>query len=1059
MSASIGNNFVVYRSSAGSGKTFTLVKEYLKLAFKNKSDLTKSYKSILAITFTNKAAAEMKWRIITALKEISSGEKTILGEKVCAEMNISYEDMQERAEIVLTEILHHYSDFSIGTIDSFTNRIIRTFAMDLQLPVNFQIETDTASVYNKIIANLIGNLGRDATLTNYLLQFSLSQLEEEKSWDPEGNLLSFISKIHQEGTNHLVGQLKEFAIEDFDKVRIQLESNKKTYERTLIQYGQTAISLIESQQLSVEHFYNSGRGIYNLFRKLLTPSTETTISELMNNYVKTTLNEDKWASGKATPTDIENIESIKDALRNIVEQVVQYIKEHKSQYDFCVILYKNIYAIGLVNELSKLIDLYKEEENILFISEFNEKISDVVSKEPTPYIYERLGERFQHFLLDEFQDTSSLQWQNILPLIDNSLASNHMNLIVGDGKQSIYRWRNANVEQFAALPMVEHADTDIIIKERQDTLIRNYKPDILKVNRRSDSQIVIFNNKLFQALSEKVLVGNQCKIYDNQEQEHNHNDKGYVSIEFPIPDNDMDRESINNVLTLQHIKDAINDGYAYNDICVIVRTNKNGNSVANYLIENNIPVVSADSLLLKYAKEVEVIISFLKYLTNQKDMVSAAVVVNYLKVIQLINEDQCILFTKSLSAKSNRKSLFDILAECRIPCNINKLLTANVFDVCLEIIMILKLNKANSQYIRFFIDDVLTFLQTNTSNLLEFLDWWNRQSEKSSVIIPEGINAVNIMTIHGSKGLEFPIVIAPYLEWELFKPQSVWVELNQPDMQIPVAMIETTAITENTIFGEVTAKEKQQSIMDNLNLLYVCFTRAVHRLHIISPKPPKKRSSNSCYNWMYEYATSLDAAVSEKLFIDFGSKCLKENEKSPKKGMEQLAISGLEFNIENSAIKIKESSAYQYTEGIEKAREKGVFIHYILSQIKTIDDLEDVLQKTVLLGDITEQEYIELKASISQLISRDELLPYFQKGVEVKNEFEILSKDGIILRPDRVVIKLHEAVIIDYKTGKRNQKRYHAQMSDYQKALEQLGYSSIKKILVYIQENEIEICP
>lgn len=210
---------------------------------------------------------------------------------------------------------------------------------------------------------------------------------------------------------------------------------------------------------------------------------------------------------------------------------------------------------------------------------------------------------------------------------------------------------------------------------------------------------------------------------------------------------------------------------------------------------------------------------------------------------------------------------------------------------------------------------------------------------------------------------------------------------------------------------------------------------------------------------MYEYATSLDAAVSEKLFIDFGVKSPKENDKSPRKGMEQLAINGLEFNIANNAIKIKESSAYQYAEGVEKARELGVLIHLILSQIKTIDDLETVLQKTVLLGDITEQERVALKASITQIISQKELLPYFQKGVEVKNELEILSKDGTILRPDRVVVNQKEAVVIDYKTGKRNPKKYHAQMSNYQKALEQLGYTSVKKILVYLQENEIEICP
>lgn len=1046
------HNFIVYKSSAGSGKTFTLVKEYLKLALKDKLNLSKAYRSILAMTFTNKAASEMKWRIIKALKEISSGENEFLSKLIAAELNISTDDLRERAGVVLTDVLHNYSDFSIGTIDSFTHRIIRTFALDLKLPINFQIETDADTVFKKVIGLLINNLGKDSLITNYLVQFSLDQLEDNKNWDPEKTLTDFIKEINKEGVHDLIEQLHEFDISYFDDIKKKLLVVIKQYESTLKAEGQKALKLIESKQLKAEPFAGGSSGIYNLYVKLAEVK-ETSESELFKSTVNKTLDGDNWYSAKATAADKQAIDSIKTELQQIALDVRAYVQQHEQRYNVFKLIHKNIYAMGLVNELAKLTQEYKTDENILFISEFNEKISDVVNNEPTPFIFERLGDRYKHFLLDEFQDTSAMQWQNMLPLIDNSLGNGHLNLIVGDGKQSIYRWRNADVEQFVNLPQVNALNKNDLLIEREDSLIRNFKEEVLNRNFRSESVVVKFNNQLFDHLSDSVLNDDLKKIYHYQKQEHKAEENGYVSLDFPEL-NEQDADEVNTAQVLKYIQTAIEDGYSYNDICIIIRQNRHGNTIANFLIGQGIPVVSADSLLLNNAVEINIILCFLKYIANQKDLVSASAVVQYLKDQQFCNEEEYIYFLRALNV-SKTKNLFSILAECKIVSDTVKLTAYNLFDSCLEIISVLKLNQANPQYVRFFLDELLSFLQSNTSNINLFLDWWERRIEKASVIIPEGINAVNIMTIHASKGLEFPIVITPYLAWEIEKAQSIWVDVEEEGLDLPVALITTNKATDDTVYKPLAEKERQQQALDSLNMLYVDFTRAVDRLHIISPKL-KKNSSKNCHTWLYQFASAQADFDTEKQQVSFGLLSKKQNDHH-KKGLDQLPIPQLIFNRNSEVVQIKGSSNYQSNEEVVKAREYGILVHYILSQIKTKQDIDAVITKVTLSGDVSKEEAAKISTDIKKLLELKMITSYFEEGVEIKNEVEILTQAGDILRPDRVVIQGDHAIVIDYKTGKKNAQKYHAQMQDYEYALLSLGYASVKKLLLYIHEQEVEV--
>ncbi len=682
-------NFIVYKSSAGSGKTYTLVKQYLKLALGDKNSLATAYKSILAITFTNKAASEMKWRIIKALKEIGIGSNEILGSSLSIEMQISINELKERAAQLLTNILHHYSDFSIGTIDSFTHRIIRTFSTDLKLPINFQIETDVESVFKKVTSILINNLGIDKQISDFMVAYSMAQVEDNKHWDPEQTLIDFLKEINKEGIGEQVGLLAKYTISDFEKIRQQLVSFIKQYESVLREFGNKGLLLIKTKGLSNETFAYGKNGICNLYNKLAEVS-ETSDAGLFKTNVEITLTEDKWHSVKATGFDKANIDAIKDQLKTIALEARDYVNRNHQKYVVFKMVQKNIHAMGLINELAKLTAQFKADENILFISEFNERISAVVNNEPTPFVFERLGDRYKHFLLDEFQDTSAMQWRNMLPLIDNALSNAGLNLIVGDGKQSIYRWRNANVEQFVNLPNIAGAEDNPLLNERQDSLIRNFEENILNTNYRSRSVIVKFNNSLFNHLSSAFLHENLQKIYFKQEQLHSPEISGYVSLNFPaLEENDSD--IANTELILNHVQQALLDNYSYNDICIIVRENRHGNTVANFLISHNIPVVSSDSLLLVNSAEVNVLVAFLKYLSNQRDLVSACVVVNYFYDKELFDQEKYVTYLRDLNIYKN-KTLFNILTNCGLNVDVAKLTSSNLFDTCIELENILELN-------------------------------------------------------------------------------------------------------------------------------------------------------------------------------------------------------------------------------------------------------------------------------------------------------------------------------------------------------------------------------
>ena len=447
-------SFFVYKSSAGSGKTYTLVREYLQLALA--APEPDYFRHILAITFTNKAADEMKDRVLKKLAALSTSDtghptSDPLKEELKTNLNLSDAELAHRAGKLLSHILHNYSDFSISTIDKFTHRILATFSHDMRLPVTFNVEVESDELLTEAIDILLQKAGSDEALTKTLVEFAETRADEDKDWRIENSIFQ-LSKILFDEEGHLhVEELKNLTPADFENVRKSSAVFCTNYENILKGIAQQALKIIADEGIPLDDFYQSRNGIGNWFRRIAEGNTDNLEG---GAHVQKAVGQGIWYTDKKP----DNVKASIDGVAPLLLECYQQIQNAKEQYHKDYLLYelvaKNLYAVSVLSEVEKILSEIKTLNNTVHISEFNRLISGVVMYEPAPFIYERIGQRYKHYLVDEFQDTSVLQWLNLLPLLDESLALKQFNMVVGDGKQAIYRWRGGRVEQFTQLPQV-----------------------------------------------------------------------------------------------------------------------------------------------------------------------------------------------------------------------------------------------------------------------------------------------------------------------------------------------------------------------------------------------------------------------------------------------------------------------------------------------------------------------------------------------------------------------------------------------------------------------------
>ncbi len=1035
--------FKVYRSSAGSGKTFTLVREYLRLSLSGTD--AASYRHILAITFTNKAATEMKERVLSSLKGFSKLESDpdfdeVMFSMIRSELHLSIEELQKRASACFEHMLHHYSDVAISTIDKFVHSVIRSFARDLQLNPDFEVEIDMAGLIEKSVDELLSLVGLDNDLSELLVQFAQSRLEDESNWNIKKDLTRFAKHLHKEESGYFMSLISEMNNDSFKEVRNLILKYNKIFTDRVLSFVEKSEEEIASSGVDLSLF--SGGDLPNYLKKLKNDEYIATTTRLTKSM-------DKGYLGKAT--DKGEDRSIMEIASNGVIPILNELNDFiESEYTNVIIgnaVLKGIYPLATLKRIEDQIEEIKLREGILPISDFNRMVSSVVAENPAPFIYERIGERFNHFLIDEFQDTSVLQWQNFLPLLENSLSKAKFNMVVGDGKQAIYRWRSGEVEQFDRLPEIYKHQGKSFIKDKEEILKYNYQEARLKSNFRSKYEVIDFNNKLFTRLSEE-LSGAYQSIYENHEQEMHKGKGGLVSVEI-IPKKMDDAEELNLSFLLKNIQEAQEAQFPLSSMAVICRKNKQAKLVARFLLENNIPVISSESLMLTQDAAVELVISTLKILNHPEDTTAAiSIIRNYYVVNDAISEiDSTLWKYRKENPKYKREVSIDIHAFLR-DVGLNELIDAQSEDGLYEsferVIRAYKLHEQANVFIEFLAEQIHQFAVRRRNDIEAFLSWWDGHGDALSIRMAKGLDAVTIMTIHKSKGLEFPVVFLPFLNWSSHHQDEAWIELGDRFNPLKAALVSLNKEFEKTEYADVYIEESNKKILDDLNLLYVACTRAKDRLYIVA------EDGRSPSNKIITYIQSIDdPSLFQNGRWQFGEAHKYESEKLIQTDVE---MSRFPSRALYSQLKLSLESPRNWD--IQQpldARERGTLLHQILEKYTGLDSLGLVVESVVdnpLLRDKWQER-------IKQCLKIPQVQKWFDSSGTILTEVSFLDRDGNIYRPDRVVLSDDLVEIIDYKTGEENTK-YGDQIRTYMNLAKEIYQIPVRGYLLYLDKGKVE---
>jgi len=1039
-------SFSIYDASAGSGKTYTLVKEYLKIILSSpKND---AYRNILAITFTNKAVHEMKSRIVGSLSEFAKDEPSAkafdLMTDLSQETGLSVIKIKTKSQNIIKHLIHNYAAFDISTIDKFTHKVIRAFAHDLNLPMTFEVTLDTENLLIEAVDAIIAQAGQDETLTKLLIDFTMEKTDDDKSWDVSREILETGRLVLNENNRNEILHFQDKSIEEFVEIKKKMLALCKELESENEKLATELLELIEKNGIDLKSF---SRGTFPNHLESIRDGKFNPRNKTFHEFYDIAIN--KTAKDRAL---IENL--IPDLLK-----ALEKIYKNFEKRDFYKAFLKNITPLSLLNTVSNELAKIQSEQNVLSISEFNAIIHREIQNQPAPFIYERLGERYRHFFIDEFQDTSEMQWQNLIPLIDNSLSglddfgNKGTLMIVGDPKQSIYRWRGGKAEQFIEL------SKDVNPFNNPDKQIKH-----LNTNYRSYSEVIDFNNAFFKLISTEFSNEDYKDLYENHSFQNSNSKKGgYVNISFlPIieksdfaDDEDVVEKSDLYVLaTLNTIQKVVREGFEYKDIVILTRKRDQGIAIANYLTEQNIPLLSSETLMIQNATEVRLIVHLLKYLNNSADLESKANFLHFLATNMAI-EIPIHDFIAQGMAQKLEIDFEKWLLTFDVSLSFEDVRKKSLYEAVEIIIAKFVLPSEGNAYVQFFLDIVLERDIRNQAGIADFLSYWDKNGEKFSIPSPEGNNAVRIMTIHKSKGLEFPVVIMPFAEEDYNrKPKDkLWLDAEDVDLGVPKVLVDNSSAVEG--FGESASAvfnlKKQEELLDNVNVLYVALTRAEEQLYVISQSLKERKDGelpSNMASFFIKYLIHAGVYDSEKFEYEFGNSTRLSKITKSINLVKTIPVVAEVLKPKN--IRIAQREALMWGTHQQEAIAYGNIVHEILAFVKDKSDVDLAITKAIENGLIKIDQVDLVLKSLQEIVNHPELSICFNGDYNILNEQTIVQKEGRILKPDRVVLTQNkEAYLLDYKTGAINSK-YANQIQEYQDAIEDLGYKVLKKALVYI---------
>ena len=1055
---------LVYKASAGSGKTFTLAVEYIKLLIQHPT----AYRNILAVTFTNKATTEMKERILGQLYGIWTNDpasKPYLN-KIKEELNLSEKDIRESAGDALNLMIHDYSRFRVETIDSFFQSVMQNLARELELGASLNIELDNSTALSEAVDMMIEKLDRNSPVLYCLLDYIEERIQEDKQWKVANEIKDFGKNIFNEEYIEKGKELRN-TLKDKDCIKHYRKMLKAIEEDALEQmksFGEQFFGSLELHGLSVDDLNRKKTGIASYFSKLLRGETS---DEIRNATVEKHLEgEEQWAT-KSCPNHTIVVELAKKELIPLLQTAEEFRSKNNKIINSCQLSLRHVNNLRLLTNIDEEVRELNQAKNRFLLADTNALLHNIVREGDPSFVFEKIGTQIRHVMIDEFQDTSRMQWNNFKLLLLEGLSQGADSLIVGDVKQSIYRWRNGDwkilnnlKKQIGAFPIQEKT---------------------LKANRRSEANIVLFNNEIFEA-SLDILnkryedeQGDPCTelmdAYKDVSQEiHREPGKGSVKLNFLANKEDVSYQEDTLQQLTTEIDEMLKQGVKLNDMAILVRKNSLIPLIADYFDKHTSHrIVSDEAFRLDASLAICMLIEAIRYLVEPDNLVAKAqLAIAYQNEVLGNNLDLNTILLDDLE-----KFLPEAFIKHR-----HQLSLMPLYELLEKLFGLFELSRIQNQdaYLFAFFDAVTEYMQKNSSELTSFITHWEEKICHKA--IPSGkIDGIRILSIHKSKGLEFHTVFLPFCDWKLENERAsyIWCTPKEsPFNDLSLLPINYGTSMNESIYHEDYLKERLQLWVDNLNILYVAFTRPKNNLVVWS----KKGQSNSISELLAEAVKRtpclsdnlLDALPEEELedlTYELGEISPSVDKTATDTTNKLLVIpqalnvymESLETNIEfKQSNRSSDFIRGEMSEG-EKYIRQGQLLHTLFSAIRTTDDIPSAINALRMEGVIeSEAQEKQIHKLTGWALGHPMVKEWFSGSWDLYNECAILYYENGELqtrRPDRVMMKDGQVIVLDFKFGKPSPV-YNQQVKEYMNLLSNMGYKHIRGYLWYIFNNELE---
>ena len=1038
----------IYKASAGSGKTYTLALEYIKELLLSSSN--ENYRHILAVTFTKDATGEMKDRILAELYGLAFSTQdsdifldSLQTKLVEAGKPLKEEEIRSKSKQVLLRILHDYSRLNITTIDSFFQRVLRNLARELGKGSRFNLEMNTGKVLSEAVRAVIEKASENKQILNWLTTYIETKLDEGKNWRIEEEIYLFSQCIYneffQEHEQILRKQLEENPqlFEELNKQQHQIQSKCKAFFKDSFD---KVTGMLNENQLELSDF-GSSKAAINLFNKLEKGDYDPTIGSVIQ---KCMLDSNAWGAAKS-PRKNEIIALAESKFIPLMEQTFETLTLFKTSR----MITRNLHQLGLIWDITNEISEQNTANNRFMLSDTALFLNRIIDNSDAPFIYEKLGAEIRHVMIDEFQDTSRLQWSNFKVLLSNILANNDFSLIVGDVKQSIYRWRNGDWR------ILNNIGAEL-----------NAKPETLGSNFRSEKQIIDFNNHFFthaahllnQLYREKFGDISQSPFlstYNPEDVEQKTNkktDKGFVSIDFvPGKNEEEDYKDLMKKAVLEKLQQLSEAGIPANKICMLTRNNKEVVVLAEYLssLKEEHPLLAEKH--------------YLDLISNEAFQLNSSLAI---KII--IEALRCIVEPDNPVCKAQLDYFRPSSSQLLFPA----LQTMPLFELVGYLYRLLELNQISGQsaYLFTFYDAISSYLNEKSSDINNFLSYWNDELNRKSVASGTGINGIRAMTIHKSKGLQFHTVIVPFCDWEL-NPRAgttIWCGAKEGLYDLELLPVSYNKGMDKTIFSGEYEEETTQTWMDNLNVLYVAFTRAENNLIILAKDNEKLEEISKIItvsDLLQFNITELNNTLTRQTF-DTTSK--NEPTSSPETKVNLLKQTPRSYPVSFVSEDFKQGQSIfkqsnQSKEFIDPSRKNeyityGNVMHKLFEQINTWEEISTAIENHISEGFIHPNEKQFYQDKIQSAILESDVKDWFSDKYTNYRESTILMEENGELkqkRPDKVLVSNDSTIVIDFKFGQAHA-AHKKQVRQYMELLKEMNYPHVEGYLWYVEDRKVE---